>query len=217
MAPAGALAVPLPGGEVAVLDRRLRRQDNRPLTAGGLVQRGQLALETGAEDIVLGTYMTNRRRAPLQGVFGMFSNLATLRLRFRGRPTFREWLGHVRRTVIDTSAHAEIPYEPLCEELRRAGVAPPEIRAVFGTMNPPSPRRFGGLDLTPQRRIVFEHMPWGFSFSVNQLDEAEGCRVDFDARIHDPAAVQSFIAGYQRLAGAVAASPDVPLAAPDRS
>jgi amino acid adenylation domain-containing protein len=171
----------------------------------------QLALETGADDLVLGTYMTNRRRAALQRVFGMFSNLVTLRLRFPGHPTFREWLGQVRAAVIDTSAHAEIPREPLCDELRRAGVAPPEISAVFGTMNPPPPRRFGGLDLTPQRRTVFEHMPWGFSFAVNQLDEAEGCCVDFDARIHDPAGVRSFIAGYQRLASAVAASPDVAL------
>jgi hypothetical protein len=82
---------------------------------------------------------------------------------------------------------------------------------VFGAMDLPPRQRFGDLELSPLRRVVFQHMPWGFSFAFNRFDEAEGCRVDFDARIHDPAAVQSFIVRYQRLAGAVAASPDLPL------
>jgi amino acid adenylation domain-containing protein len=171
----------------------------------------QLALDTGAGDVVLGTYMTNRRRAALQAVFGMFSNLVTLRLRFDRDTTFREWLGWVRGAVVDTSAHAETPYDLLVQELHRSGVVPPEVRVVFGAMDLPPRQRFGDLELSPLRRVVFQHMPWGFSFAFNRFDEAEGCRVDFDARIHDPAAVQSFIVRYQRLAGAVAASPDLPL------
>ena len=55
-----------------------------------------LALETGRGDIVLGAYVTTRRRPETQAMFGFFSNLTTFRMNFAGAPTFRECLARVR-------------------------------------------------------------------------------------------------------------------------
>jgi amino acid adenylation domain-containing protein len=169
-----------------------------------------LALETGRDDIVLGAYVTTRRRAETQAMFGFFSNLTTFRLDFAGRPTFREWLGRVRATVVETTPHTEVPYDQLRERLGEAGVAVPEIGAVFGVSDRPPTMHFGGLEVEPLKR-TFEHMPWGFSLAFDGWDEAERCRVDFDARIHDPTGVRAFVAQVQRLAGEVVADPDRPL------
>ena len=44
-----------------------------------------LAGETGHLDLILGTYVTNRNRLETQDMFGFFSNLVTLRIRFQPR------------------------------------------------------------------------------------------------------------------------------------
>ena len=169
-----------------------------------------LALETGRDDIVLGAYVTTRRRAETQAMFGFFSNLTTFRLDFAGHPTFRECIGRVRATVVETTPHTEVPYDQLRERLGEVGVATPEIRAVFGVSDRPPTMRFGGLEVEPLKR-VFEHMPWGFSLGFDRWDEADRCRVDFDARIHDPVGVRGFVDRLAGLAGDVAARPDRPL------
>jgi amino acid adenylation domain-containing protein len=169
-----------------------------------------LALDTGRDDIILGAYVTTRRRVETQAMFGFFSNLTTFRLDFAGRPTFREWLGRVRTAVVATTPHTEVPYDQLRERLGEAGVAVPEIQAIFGVSDRPPTMRFGGLEVEPLKR-TFEHMPWGFAIAFDGWNEAERCRVDFDARIYDPAGVRSFVDRLRRLAGEVSVHPDRPL------
>jgi non-ribosomal peptide synthetase component F len=169
-----------------------------------------LALETGRDDIVLGAYVTTRRRPETQAMFGFFSNLTTFRLDFAGAPTFRECLARVRAVVVETAPHTEVPYDQLSARLAESGAPVPEIRAIFGVSDRPPPMRFGGLEVEPLKR-TFEHMPWGFSFAFDRWDEAERNRVDFDARLYDPAGVRAFLDDLQRLAGEVAADPDRPI------
>jgi acyl carrier protein len=170
----------------------------------------QLALETGQHDIVLGSYVTNRRRLELQQMFGYFANLTTLRLGFAPDLTAREWIRRVRTLVTETGARAEIPYEQLAEELRDAGTPVPEIRAIFSTVGSGPPLRFDGLEITPAGG-VYPAMPWGFSIGMDRFREADLCGAVFDARIYDPEGVRRFLEGYKRLAAELVARPDVPL------
>src|SRR5439155_17872690 len=59
----------------------------------------QLAAENDSGELAIGTYATTRRVAETHDMFGFFSNLVTLRLRFDGNPSFRDWLGTVREAV----------------------------------------------------------------------------------------------------------------------
>jgi amino acid adenylation domain-containing protein len=170
----------------------------------------ELALETGREDIVVGTYVTNRRLAELQVLFGDFSNLATLRLRLDGEASFRQWLARVRAVVLETSANVEIPYERLCRELRSESIAPPEIRAVFGRSHQLPPMCFGGLELAPVPSRL-QLTPTGFTLLVDRSYEADRCHAYFDPTSYDSGRVRGFIGRYQRLAAAVGAQPDLPL------
>jgi acyl carrier protein len=166
-----------------------------------------LALDTNSQDVILGVYMTNRRRAETQAMFGLFANLVTLRLEFGRSLTFCDWLARVRSVVIETSCRAEIPYAQLSEQLHRDGSPPPEIRTIFGLADQAPVQRFGDLEITGLRPS-FPVMPWEFSLTMDRWLEADGCSAVFDARVHDPDGVRSFIAGFQHLAGAVAAHPD---------
>jgi amino acid adenylation domain-containing protein len=168
-----------------------------------------LARETGAHDLVVGTYASGRRLAATQAMIGWFGNLVTLRLRPGADLTFREVLAHVREAVIDTSEHMTLPYEELVRGLGDEGIAPPTIRLIFnpGEQRPP---RLAGLELEVMRR-TYAAMPWEFTFGMNRADESHECGAAFDARLHDPAGVREFLARFQRMAAGVSEHPDRPL------
>jgi amino acid adenylation domain-containing protein/thioester reductase-like protein len=77
-----------------------------------------LSRYTGSEDIVVGSTVSGRDRAELEGLIGFFVNMVPLRTSLRGNPTIRELLRRVRQTCLDAYAHQEVPFERLVEELR---------------------------------------------------------------------------------------------------
>ncbi len=168
-----------------------------------------LALEGDSEDLVIGTPISTRIRAELQDMIGPFLNFVVLRMRFTGAPTFRGWVGEVRRTVIDAGAHATVPWERLMPELRERGVTIPRVATRFVAWSALSPMRFADLELEPLPRECDE--PWGFRLGVNRAFEADRCWVEFDPREHDRDAVRAFLDRLQTLIAVVAAEPDRPL------
>jgi amino acid adenylation domain-containing protein len=169
-----------------------------------------LAYETGARDLVLGTYVTNRNRVEVLDMFGFFVNLATLRLNCNLRRTFREWVGVVRKIVGEIQARAEIPYEQLVEELQCGGVTPPEVRLIFGVSDLHAETNFAGIKITWQERRM-ENMPWGFTLTFDQHREETRCRAAFDARVCDPALVRRTIERFARFLDEVSRNPDRPM------
>jgi hypothetical protein len=169
----------------------------------------QLAIQTGREDLVLGTYATGRRLAATQAMIGFFSNAVTLRLRLTPDLSFRQVLTRVRACVIETSPHADFPYEQLREGLLADGITPPELKSIFNIAEQ-APQRIAELELRLLGR-AYEAMPWGFTFAVDRHREAGECGVQFDARIYDPEPIRRFIAEFQGLTARVSAHPDRPI------
>jgi acyl carrier protein len=178
----------------------------------------RLALDGVADDLVLGTYVSTRRRSELQGMFGLFVNLATVRLRNPGGLTFRACLTSVRAAVLGLSAHSAIPYAQLQAELSAAGIAPPAIEAIFSVSEHAKPLRAGGLEITPRELIDLAPqaeppvMPWGFALVADRwVDDDRRLRASFDAARYDPDGVRAFLARLEHLLGAASAEPDRPL------
>jgi hypothetical protein len=166
-----------------------------------------LGLEAGGEEVQLGAYATNRRTAEAQSVFGFFSNMITLIIPFDGGLSFRDWLVRVMETVADAGARRQVPYEQLCAELRREGVEPPEIKALFHMYDAWGDVGFEQIDAEPPS-YWFPGMPWGFSFIIDRSRETDGCKATFDARIYDPAAVVGFVERFNRMVPLVGVEPD---------
>ena len=169
-----------------------------------------LAADTGSADVVIGTYVTNRNRAEFRKMFGMFSNLVTLRFRCEPKLSFRAWLSVVRKASIEIEPQCYIPVQELRSELRSHGVKLPAIPVIFHQASPYPAVRFADLTLTtldPPREL----MPWQLTMHVDGRYEERNCIVTFDARMHEPSGVREFLDRFKQLLGDVSRNPDLPL------
>jgi hypothetical protein len=193
-------------GEMEALDELARRGDTTLFVVALAALVAQLGLETGQEEIALGTYAMNRPLPEARSMFGFFSNPITLMMRFDAKLSFRRRLARVREVLVETRAHGEIPYDELSMELHRSGTPPPEISAMLLIRSRWPPLESAGVEFDAPRYVSLG-MPWGFSLLIDPYRESERWKATFDARIHDPDAVRGFIDRYRRLVGAVLRKP----------
>jgi non-ribosomal peptide synthetase component F/acyl carrier protein len=194
----------------AALDSLARRCGATFFMSRLAVLAALLGLETEREDLVLGTAVTNRRFAQLQALFGDFTNLAMLRLRFDPNAGFREWLASVRARVLETSEHVDLPSAVLHERLAAEGVAVPELRVVLSRTHQLPAFRLGEVEVT-QLPTRLQLTPTGCTILSNRSYESHACHAYFDPRSYERRAVAAFVVRYERFARAVAAEPDRPL------
>jgi non-ribosomal peptide synthetase component F/acyl carrier protein len=205
------IEVTLPSRLTTELDSLQRREGGTHFMVRLSAFTALLAVMSGQPDVVVGTYGTTRRLVETRDTFGFFANPLALRLQFGERPSFRDWLADVRTTVIGVSAHAQTPYDDLCEELRERGTIPPEFQAIFSVADNILPISFGGLEMSHLGR-VYGSMPWGFTLHFRRSTVNESFHAAFDARVHDPRAVRAFLKRYRRLLTMVCKQPERPLA-----
>ena len=73
---------------------------------------------SGREDIIVGSYIANRRRPELEGIIGFFVNTLVFRIDLTGNPTFREITARAREAALGAYDNQDAPFEKLVEELR---------------------------------------------------------------------------------------------------
>ena len=147
-----AVELSLPAAAVAELTALARREGATPfmvLLAGFAVL---LARWSGQDDLLVGTPVAGRNRLPLEPLVGVFVNTLVLRTRVGRAASFRDLLAAVRRTLLDATARAELPFERLVEDLgvHRDLSRSPLFQVMLAFNNAPLPRlEIGDLDLAP--------------------------------------------------------------------
>jgi hypothetical protein len=168
-----------------------------------------LYTQTGQPDIIIGSYVSNRKRSVLQNMFGDFSNLVTLRLRCEPDKTLRTWIMTTRDILRSAIAHSEVPYEELRRSFERDGRTLPAIRTIFLIDSPERPLQFAGLDVAFEGEIRSAAMPWGFTLRLAQ--RFCDCQFSFDASIYDPAAVRAISLQWKSFVDILSCHPDLPI------
>lgn len=79
-----------------------------------------LLQHTGQEDILIGSPMSGRTRAELEGIYGYFVNPVVIRSDLSGDPSFKTLLNRVRHAVLDSLEHQDFPFSVLVERLQPA-------------------------------------------------------------------------------------------------
>lgn len=104
------------------------------------------------DDVAVGSPVTMRDRAELQGVVGFFVNTLVLRSGLSGDPSFADLVRRVRDTCLEAYATADVPFERIVEELRpdRVMNRNPLFEVTFTFEDvPPSTQHVPGLSFEP--------------------------------------------------------------------
>jgi amino acid adenylation domain-containing protein len=94
---------------------------------------------TGADDIVVGSGIVNRRLPPFEELIGMVLNTVAMRGDLKDDPTVEELFKRVRQMAVDAYMNQDLPFEDVLQAVqppRRSGVAP-LYQVLFSFQDPP--------------------------------------------------------------------------------
>ena len=74
-----------------------------------------LRLESGQDDIVIGTSVANRQRSEFEALVGFFVNTVALRIETDDELAFGDLVGRAKKVCLEAYAHQELPFEKVVE------------------------------------------------------------------------------------------------------
>ncbi len=210
IAPSGRGAVrslALPPGlspALAALGREERATLFMTLAAGFLALLSRL---TGADDLLLGTPVANRRAPEVEEGIGLFVNTVVLRGDLSGRPDFRTLVSRVRDEVLGAYGHQDLPFERLVEVLHRRQL----FQAVF-TLEEPllETARLPGLILE-RMETASGTAKFDLTLNVTRSGEDLGASLEYATDLFDSTTVERLLGAFSALLSGVAAAPGRPV------
>ncbi|WP_326613088.1 non-ribosomal peptide synthase/polyketide synthase [Streptomyces scopuliridis] len=212
---AGALhTFEVPGELVRRLARSGQRRGASMFMVLTAVTQLLLSRYSGQRDVAVGTVVSGRERADLEGLVGFFVNTLVLRARIdQDRHSFDDLLDHVRTTALDAFAHQEVPFDRVVDALapERDPSRTPLVQALIVLQNSvdmagdfagltarrePVPRESSRFDLT----LEFWESPSGLT-----------AELEFTTDLFDVGTVERLCGHWLVLAERVVAEPLVPL------
>ncbi len=143
----------LPKALVDGVENLSRREDCTPFMVLLAVFQTLLSRYTGATDLVVGSKVSIRHRAGLEGMIGKFDNQVALRSDASGDPEFREFLHRVRESTRGALANDALLFERILGELQLERNA--SYNSIFQVLfdyeeRPLDKMEAGGLNFCPQ-------------------------------------------------------------------
>ena len=173
---------------------------------------------SGQEDIIVGSPVAGRTMLEAENLIGAFVNTLALRTDVAGNPSFGEFLGRVRETVLGAFSHQDLPFERLVEELNpeRGVNRTPLFQVMFAFQNTPEPDMTASeLKLTP---LKSKSATAKFDLILEVEEQTEGLFVTFEysTDLFAPETIERMMSHFQALLTGVVADPmlrvaDLPL------
>ncbi|MET9882852.1 amino acid adenylation domain-containing protein [Streptomyces sp. NPDC006430] len=168
---------------------------------------------SGQHDVAVGTPVAGRGQVELERLVGLLVNTVVLRGDLSGEPSFEEFLGRVKESVLGAFDHQEVPFERLVEQLRpeRDPARNPLFQVMFDVQESAAGGpRIAGLD------VEFFELPWGsakFDMTATFLlyPDRFALNVEYASDLFDAATVTRFAGHVGRVLESVLADPGRPV------
>ncbi|HEY2724811.1 MAG TPA: amino acid adenylation domain-containing protein [Pseudonocardiaceae bacterium] len=204
----------VPAEITAGLNRLGREQDGTLFMTLVAACQCLLARWSGQDDISLGTAVSGRERAELEGLIGFFINTVVLRSATGRRGTFREFLAEVKSTVLDAFANQEVPFERVVDALQpeRDTSRNPLFDVMLLLQN--TPRDAAGLPGLDVEDVPLPMVTSGCDLTFEFQESGAVLRgaVEYNTDLFDADTIARMIGHLQLLLAGIAAAPDRPLA-----
>ncbi|MCP3804373.1 non-ribosomal peptide synthase/polyketide synthase [Allokutzneria sp. A3M-2-11 16] len=170
---------------------------------------------SGQDDIAVGTAASGRERAELERVIGMFINTLVLRSTVDLASTFTAFLGEVRRTVLDSFARQDVPFERVVDAVQPD--RDPSRNPLFDVMvllqNTASEvPDLAGLDVS-QVQLPVVTSTCDITVEFQEAGPVLLGAIEYSTELFDEPTIARFTEHLVVLLTAIAADPDRPLSA----
>ncbi len=219
--PARRCVFDVPASLAARVDALARGEQSSPFMLYLAAFQLLLSRYSGQDDVLVGTPMSGRDGAELEGVVGLLLNTLVLRTDLSGDPTFRVLLGRVRDGTLSAYAHDALPFERVVEVAkppRNQSITP--LFQVMFSMQPMSDPAvdvanadIGGapnFDGLATQRIAAGLDFTKFDFQLTLVPDGTQYRgaIDYDAGLFADDMMERLATHFVTLLEGIAAAPD---------
>jgi hypothetical protein len=172
---------------------------------------GLLYLYTSAEDIIVGTPVSNRNRKETEAMIGCLINTLALRLNLQGNPNFVKLARQVQDTMLAGHANQDIPFEVVAESLiARTGKRAALFRHWFVLLQAVETLKLDEVHGLKWRveEVASASAQFELTLMVHQTGAALDCTLVYAAGELDAETVESFAADYEAFLAAALEQPD---------
>ncbi|MGH3854188.1 MAG: amino acid adenylation domain-containing protein, partial [Pseudonocardiaceae bacterium] len=169
---------------------------------------------SGQQDIAVGTVVSGRDRAELEGLVGFFVNTLVLRSRVTHEQSFVRFLAGVRETVLDALVHQHVPFERLVDELApaRDTSRTPLFQAMVILQNTPGHAgALAGLEVSgmeiPETSAQFE-----LTAQFHEAGDVLAGMLHYNTDLFDAVTMERMAGHLLALLAGIAQDPDQPMA-----
>ncbi|SJZ86645.1 non-ribosomal peptide synthase domain TIGR01720/amino acid adenylation domain-containing protein, partial [Chitinophaga eiseniae] len=165
---------------------------------------------SGQEDLVVGTPVSGREHADLEGMIGMFVNTLPVRCQPEGDLTFAGFLAAVKQKMLSCFEHQRFQYEELIEQLRieRDTSRNPLFDVLFSFENfEDTTLALPGLSLTPleQEQVVAK---FDITLSVREKGGGLSFSLEYNRDLFTSGTIRRFADYFKNVISEVIVSPD---------
>ena len=165
---------------------------------------------TSQDDIVVGTTISGRNRAEIEGLIGFFVNTLVIRTDLSGTPSFREILNRIREVALGAYTNQDLPFEQLVEKLqpKRNLSHTPLFQVMFQLHNTPTTTlELPGLTLSP---LEFDKETAKFDLTLSMVEIKQGLigTLEYNTDLFNAATITQMLGHFQSLLEGIVVNPD---------
>ncbi|MFC1849298.1 amino acid adenylation domain-containing protein [candidate division CSSED10-310 bacterium] len=168
---------------------------------------------TGQHDIIVGSPIAGREHLQTEPLIGVFINILPLRTTISGNPTFRDLLQQVRTMTLEATAHQNLPFEQLVQNLQpvRDLSRTPIFQVLFNYRNIPS-RTYSFADLQFEP-FEFDSAIAQFDLTLEIMAHPEGLQTAFlyNTDLFNDSTIERLSNHFCSLLSSIISNPDRPL------
>jgi acyl carrier protein len=160
-------------------------------------------------EVVVGTYVSDRKRVAAGQLMGMFVSMVPVRVSIPPGMTFREQVRQAQEHLDLVSLHRELPFEHLVEHLAAEGSAAPEVQVMFQQIETISDKLpLDDLQTSTWKTRVPRNKNAAFSFFFVKAPAESSACVSFDETQYDPSAIEAFLTSFVQELQKLVSAPD---------
>jgi amino acid adenylation domain-containing protein len=166
------------------------------------------------EEVVVGTAVSNRHSAELEGLIGPFVNTLVLRGDLSGNPTFRELIHRARDVAAGAFSHQDLPFELLVEHLKpeRDRSRSPLFQILFVV------HQYSGseeLALAGTETVDYPVAPgttmYDLFLQLIELDNSFSGSIEYSTDLFETETIERMARHFATLLEGIVANPDAPI------